>query len=45
MDKIVKFARRKNIKVIEDCAEALGTYYKKRHVGTFGDAATFSFWQ
>ena len=27
VDKIVKFARRKNIKVIEDCAEALGTYF------------------
>ena len=43
IDKIAKFAKRKNIKVIEDCAEALGTYYKKKHVGIFGDAATFSF--
>jgi perosamine synthetase len=29
--------------LIEDCAEAFGTWYKGRHVGTFGDAATFSF--
>jgi perosamine synthetase len=29
--------------VIEDCAEAFGTLYKGRHVGTFGDISTFSF--
>ena len=28
---------------IEDCAEAFGTLYRDRHVGTFGDIATFSF--
>lgn len=27
----------------EDCAEAFGTLYKGRHVGTFGDVGTFSF--
>jgi perosamine synthetase len=32
-----------NLYVIEDCAEALGSTYKGGHVGTFGDAATFSF--
>ena len=29
--------------MIEDCAEGLGTYYKKKHVGNFGDVSTFSF--
>ena len=29
--------------LIEDCAEALGTRIGGRHVGTFGDIATFSF--
>lgn len=32
-----------NLKLIEDCAEAIGTRYFDRHVGTFGDIATFSF--
>lgn len=29
--------------LIEDCAEAFGTFYNGRHVGNFGDIATFSF--
>jgi perosamine synthetase len=33
----------KNIAIIEDCAEALGTTIDGRHVGTFGIAGTFSF--
>ena len=33
----------KNLFLIEDCAEALGSKYKNKHVGGFGDAATFSF--
>jgi len=32
-----------NLYLVEDCAEAFGTYYKGQHVGTFGDVATFSF--
>lgn len=40
---IIRFCNQKNIKVIEDCAEAFGTYYKKKHVGNFGDFGTFSF--
>jgi perosamine synthetase len=30
--------------LIEDCAEAIGSKYQGRHVGTFGDIATFSFY-
>ena len=29
--------------LIEDCAEAFGSYFHDQHVGTFGDLATFSF--
>lgn len=32
-----------NLFLIEDCAEAFGSYYKNRHVGGFGDVSTFSF--
>jgi len=31
--------------VIEDCAQAVGAFYKGRPVGSFGDAAAFSFCQ
>lgn len=43
MDKIVKIAKKYNLKIIEDCAEAFGTKYKNTHVGSFGDIATYSF--
>jgi len=43
MDKIMELAIKYNLLVIEDCAEAIGTRYKGRHAGTFGDVATFSF--
>lgn len=43
MDPIMNIARAHNLFVIEDCAEAVGSYYCDKHVGTFGDAATFSF--
>lgn len=32
-----------HLRLIEDCAEAFGTRIGERHVGTFGDVATFSF--
>jgi perosamine synthetase len=44
MEIICEFANRYNLKVIEDCAEALGSMYKGRPVGVFGDVATFSFY-
>ena len=33
----------KNI-LIEDCAEAIGSYYRNKHAGNFGSIATFSFY-
>jgi perosamine synthetase len=43
MDKIVAVAKKYKLLIVEDCAEAIGTFYKKRHVGNFGDVACFSF--
>ena len=43
MDPIMEIARRHGIRVIEDCAHALGATYRGRPVGTFGDGALFSF--
>lgn len=44
MDAIVEVARKYNLKVIEDCAQAHGALYKGRRVGSFGDMACFSFY-
>jgi len=41
--KLIGIAKERNIMVIEDCAEALGTIYRGKHVGTTGDASMFSF--
>ena len=43
INKIINFCKSKKIKIIEDCAEAFGTYYKGKHVGNFGHFGTFSF--
>jgi perosamine synthetase len=43
MDELVKICKENNLFLIEDCAEAIGSKYKNRHVGAFGDIATFSF--
>lgn len=43
MNPIVNLCRQHGLFLIEDCAEAFGTLYQGRHVGTFGDVATFSF--
>jgi perosamine synthetase len=41
---LVELCLTHNLLLIEDCAEALGTRLGDRHVGTFGDIATFSFY-
>ena len=43
MDKINYLKKRYGLFIIEDCAEAIGSYFKKKHVGNFGDVSTFSF--
>jgi len=42
MDGVLEVARRHNLPVVEDCAQAHGSTYKGRPVGTFGDTAAFS---
>ncbi len=44
MDPIMEVARKHHLWVIEDCAQAHLAEYKGRKVGTFGQAATFSFY-
>jgi dTDP-4-amino-4,6-dideoxygalactose transaminase len=44
MDPILEIAKKYNLKVVEDCAQAHGAEYKGRLVGTFGDVACFSFY-
>jgi len=43
MDPILELARKYRLKVIEDCAQALGAEYKGRKVGSIGDAGCLSF--
>ncbi|WP_338105597.1 DegT/DnrJ/EryC1/StrS aminotransferase family protein [Microvirga tunisiensis] len=43
MTRLCDLAQRYHIKLIEDAAEAFGTRWHGRHVGTFGDVSTFSF--
>ncbi len=43
MDKIMEVCKKHNVAVIEDAAESLGTYYRGKHTGTFGDYGIFSF--
>lgn len=43
MEAIMDIAKRHNLKVIEDCAEAHGAMYDNKKVGSFGDIGCFSF--
>lgn len=44
MNQIMEIARKHNIFVLEDCAQAHGALYKGEKVGSFGDMAGFSFY-
>jgi CDP-6-deoxy-D-xylo-4-hexulose-3-dehydrase len=44
MDSIRDFLNKKKIYLIEDTCEALGSKYKNKYLGTFGDFGTFSFY-
>lgn len=43
LDKIVRICKEHHVPLIEDAAESLGTYYKGKHTGTFGEYGIFSF--
>ena len=43
IDEIVEIAERFNIPVVEDAAESLGSRYKSKHTGTFGQIGVLSF--
>ena len=41
---VLEVAKKHKLWVIEDCCDALGSKYDGKHLGTFGDLATFSFY-
>lgn len=43
MERLLDIAKEYNIFIIEDAAQAFGSYYKGKHLGTFGDIGSFSF--
>lgn len=44
MDKVMEIADKHNLIVIEDCALAVGGFYKGKHVGTWGHTGCYSFY-
>tara|TARA_Y100001958_G_C21213357_1_gene538871 strand:- start:93 stop:1196 length:1104 start_codon:yes stop_codon:yes gene_type:complete len=42
MTKIESIAKKYNLKIVEDAAQAMGSYYKKKHAGSFSEVAAFS---
>ena len=44
MDSILKIAKSRKLRVVEDAAHAIGTDYKGKRIGSFGDIAVFSFY-
>jgi CDP-6-deoxy-D-xylo-4-hexulose-3-dehydrase len=44
VDVVKEFCDRHNLWLVEDCCDALGSTYQGKHVGTFGDLATLSFY-
>lgn len=44
MDPIIEIAKKHSLYIVEDCAQAHGATYKGKKIGSFGDAAGFSFY-
>jgi len=44
MDEIISLAKKHNLYIIEDCAHALGSTYRKLKCGNIGDVGCFSFY-
>lgn len=43
IERIVELCKEHNLKVVEDAAESLGSFYQGKHTGIFGDIGVFSF--
>ena len=43
MDELLEVSKKFNLKIIEDAAESIGSYYKDKHTGTMGRLGTLSF--
>jgi dTDP-4-amino-4,6-dideoxygalactose transaminase len=43
IEELYNFAKKNNLRVIEDAAHAFGSYYKNQKIGSFGDISCFSF--
>lgn len=43
MAKLLKIAKKNKLYIVEDAAQALGSYFKNKHLGTFGNIGSFSF--
>ena len=44
IEEILDLAKGNNLMVVEDCAHAVGTFHKSKHVGTLGNTGCFSFY-
>jgi CDP-6-deoxy-D-xylo-4-hexulose-3-dehydrase len=44
LDAVIEFVKRHDLWLVEDCCDAVGSTYRGRNVGTFGDIATTSFY-
>jgi dTDP-4-amino-4,6-dideoxygalactose transaminase len=44
MDALLNLARKNNLRIIEDCAQAHGAEYKGKRIGAIGDVGAFSFY-
>ena len=44
INEVLDVAKTNNLKVVEDCAHAIGTFHKSKHVGTIGNTGCFSFY-
>jgi perosamine synthetase len=42
-DQMIKISKKYNLEIIEDAADSLGSFFKKKHVGTFGKIGAISF--
>ena len=43
MEKVLQFAKKHNLKIVEDAAQAIGIKWNNVHAGAFGDVGSFSF--